>query len=115
MHNRCPKCRSHNVEKTSLTEHIPCGNIDQKEKYKDDRCPKCGEPLVEGQYRNMGRWYVCQECGERFEHPELDLVCRCCNKNFTLKEAQVVKIEKFLLNSNRKKEIRQNVASLRRH
>lgn len=112
MHNRCPKCRSHNVEKTSLTEHIPCGNIEQKEKYKDDRCPKCGELLVEGQYRNMGRWYVCQECGERFEHPELDLVCRYCNKNFTLKEAQVVKIEKFLLNSNRKKEIRQNVASL---
>jgi len=112
MHNRCPKCRSHNVEKTSLTEHIPCGNIDQKEKYKDDRCPKCGELLVEGQYRNMGRWYVCQECGERFEHPELDLVCRHCNKKFTLKEAQVVKIEKFLLNSNRKKEIRQNVASL---
>ena len=112
LHNRCPKCKSHNVEKTSLTEHIPCGYIDQKDKYIQDRCPKCGEPLLEGQYRNMGRWYVCQECGERFENPEFDLICRNCNKNFTIKEAQVMEIPKFSLNLTRKKEIRQNVASL---
>ena len=112
MHNRCPKCKSHNVAKTSLTEHIPCGHIDQRSKYVKDRCPKCGEPLLEGQYRNMGRWYVCQECGERFEHPEFDLICRNCNNNFTIKEAQVIDIPKFALNLPRKKEIRQNVASL---
>ncbi len=42
LHNRCPKCKSHNVTKTSLTEHIPCGYIDQRDKYIDDKCPKCG-------------------------------------------------------------------------
>jgi predicted RNA-binding Zn-ribbon protein involved in translation (DUF1610 family) len=112
LHNRCPKCKSHNVEQTSLTEHIPCGYIDQRDKYLQDRCPKCGEPLVEGQYRNMGRWYICQECGEKFENPEFDLVCRNCNKNFTIKEAQLAEIPKFTLNLTRKKEIRQNVTSL---
>jgi predicted RNA-binding Zn-ribbon protein involved in translation (DUF1610 family) len=112
LHNRCPKCKSHNVDKTSLTEHIPCGYIDQRDKYINDQCPKCGHPLVEGQYRNMGRWYVCQECGEKFENPEYDLVCRNCNKNFTIKEAQVVDIPKFSLNLQRRKEIRQNVESL---
>jgi len=112
LHNRCPKCRSHNVDKTSLTEHIPCGYIDQRDKYINDQCPKCGHPLVEGQYRNMGRWYVCQECGEKFENPEYDLVCRNCNKNFTIKEAQVVDVPKFSLNLQRRKEIRQNVESL---
>jgi predicted RNA-binding Zn-ribbon protein involved in translation (DUF1610 family) len=112
LHNRCPKCKSHNVEQTSLTEHIPCGYIDQRDKYIQDRCPKCGEPLVEGQYRNMGRWYICQECGEKFENPEFDLICRNCNKNFTIKEAQVTEIPKFSLNLTRKKEIRQNVTSL---
>ena len=55
IHNKCPKCKSHNVDKTSLTEHIPCGNIDQKNMYIDNCCPKCGELLVEGQYRHMGR------------------------------------------------------------
>ena len=112
LHNRCPKCKSHNVDKTSLTEHIPCGYIDQRDKYINDKCPKCGQLLVEGQYRNMGRWYVCQECGEKFENPEFDLVCRSCNKNFTIKEAQVVDIPKFSLNLQRRKEIRQNVESL---
>ena len=112
MHNRCPKCKSHNVEKTSLTEHIPCGYIDQKDKYVNSRCPKCGEPLIEGQYRNMGRWYICQECGEKIENPEFDLICRMCNKNFAIKEAIVKDIPKFSLNLNRLKEIRQNVASL---
>jgi predicted RNA-binding Zn-ribbon protein involved in translation (DUF1610 family) len=112
LHNRCPKCRSHNVNKTSLTEHIPCGHIDQRDKYINDKCPQCGQPFVEGQYRNMGRWYVCQECGEKFENPEYDLVCRNCNKKFAIKEAQVAEIAKFSLNQNRKKEIRQNVTSL---
>jgi predicted RNA-binding Zn-ribbon protein involved in translation (DUF1610 family) len=112
LHNRCPKCKSHNVDKTSLTEHIPCGYIDQRDKYINDQCPQCGQTLVEGQYRNMGRWYVCQECGEKFENPEYDLVCRTCNKNFTIKEAQVVDIPKFSLNLQRRKEIRQNVESL---
>jgi predicted RNA-binding Zn-ribbon protein involved in translation (DUF1610 family) len=112
LHNRCPKCKSHNVEKTSLTEHIPCGYINQRDKYVDNRCPNCGEPLIEGQYRNMGRWYVCQECGEKFENSESDLICRSCTKNFTIKEAKPLEIPKFSLNLQRKKEIRQNVASL---
>ena len=112
LHDRCPKCKSHNVQKTSLTEHIPCGHIDQRDKYIDNRCPKCGESLIEGQYRNMGRWYVCQECGERFENTESDIVCRSCSKSFTIREAKSVDIPKFSLNLARKKEIRQNVASL---
>ncbi len=112
LHNRCPKCKSHNVEKTSLTEHIPCGYIDQRDKYINDRCPKCGELLVEGQYKNMGRWYICQSCGEKFENPEFDLKCQKCSKTFVIKEAQVTDIPKFSLNLARKKEIRQNVASL---
>ena len=112
LHNRCPKCKSHNVEKTSLTEHIPCGYIDQRNKYINDRCPKCGELLVEGQYKNMGRWYICQECGEKFENPEFDLKCQKCSKTFVIKEAQVTDVPKFSLNLARKKEIRQNVTSL---
>ena len=112
LHNRCPRCKSHNVEKTSLTEHIPCGYIDQRSKYVQDRCPKCGEPLLEGQFRNMGRWYICKDCGERFENPEFDVVCHNCNKNFAVKEAQLLEIPKFSLNLARLKEIRQNVASL---
>jgi ssDNA-binding Zn-finger/Zn-ribbon topoisomerase 1 len=112
LHYRCPKCKSHNIIRSSLTEHIPCGCIDQRNNYKDDMCPKCGEQLTEGQYKNMGRWYVCNQCAERFENPEFDAVCRSCNKNFPIKEATVLEVPKFKLNLRRMKEIRQNVASL---
>ncbi len=112
LHPSCPKCKSHYIEKTSLTEHIPCGYIDQREKYTSNLCPKCGKSLVEGGYRNMGRWYVCKECGERFEHPQFNLICRECNVSFATEEARVLEVPKFTLNPKRRKEIRQNVASL---
>ena len=60
----------------------------------------------------MGRWYVCQSCADRFENPEYDLICHNCNTNFTIKESTIREIPKFSLNLQRKKEIRQNVASL---
>jgi len=112
MHTRCPKCQSHNVTKTSLTEHIPCGNIDQKVNYINDVCPKCGQTLVEGQFRNMGRWYICNDCGERFETPESDIICRSCGKKFAQKEADSKEVPKYGLNISKLTEIRQNVASL---
>jgi predicted RNA-binding Zn-ribbon protein involved in translation (DUF1610 family) len=112
LHHRCPKCKSHHIEKISLTEHIPCGYINQRDKYIQNICPKCGKQLVEGEYKDMGRWYVCKECGERFEHSQFDVICRECNKNFTIEESRILEVPKFTLNPKRKKEIRQNVASL---
>ena len=112
LHNRCPKCKSHHIDKISLTEHIPCGYIEQRDKYINDSCPKCGNELVEGEYRSMGRWYICKECGERFEHSQFDVVCRECNNTFMIEEAATLEIPKFKLNPKRIKEIRQNVASL---
>jgi ssDNA-binding Zn-finger/Zn-ribbon topoisomerase 1 len=112
LHHRCPKCKSHHVVKTSLTEHIPCGYIDQRDQYKGDVCPKCGKSLAEGEYRNMGRWYVCKECNERFEEPQFDVICRGCNSHFTIDEVRVLDVPKFKLNPMRIMEIRQNVASL---
>ena len=112
MHSRCPKCKSHNIKKTGLTEHIPCGYIDQSDKYPNEHCPKCGELLIEGQYRNMGRWYICQQCGDKFENTESEMICHSCEKNFAVKEVQLSDVPKFKLNPARLKEIRQNVASL---
>lgn len=112
LHNHCPKCKSRYIAKTSLTEHIPCGHIDERERYVHNACPKCHQPLVHGQYRDMGRWYVCRACRERFETPQLDLICRKCGKEFTMQEALIQTISKYLLNPARESEIRQNVTSL---
>jgi len=112
MHYRCPKCKSHNMHKTSLTEHIPCGYIAEREKYTHHRCPQCNISLAEGEYRDMGRWFVCKQCGEKFEDAESDIICRKCGKNFKMEEAKVTDIPRFSLNRERKKEVRQSVASL---
>ena len=116
LHYRCPRCSSHHIVKTGLTEHIPCGNIDERERYSQGRgtpiCPKCGAELVKGQYRDMGLWYICRECGEKFEHPELDLICHRCDSHFTIEKSVVKEIPKYAINPDMEQEIRQNVASL---
>ena len=112
LHNHCPKCTSRHITKTSLTEHIPCGNIDEREHYLHNTCPKCERPLVPGQYRDMGRWYVCRACHERFETPQLDLICRKCGNEFTMQDALIQPISQYALNPKRESEIQQNVTSL---
>jgi len=116
LHYRCPKCTSRHIVKTGLTEHIPCGNIEEREKYYSGHwkptCPKCGARLAEGEYRDMGLWYICRECGEKFEHPHLNLICRKCDTQFTTQTAVVREISKYSLNPDKEQEVRQNVTSL---
>ena len=111
LHYHCPKCKSHSLVKTNLTEHVLCGSIIEREKYIDGKCPRCGELLVDNQYRNMGRWYVCRDCNEKFEHPGLEINCRKCDCKFTIEESKVLEIPKFTLNAARRNEVSQNVAS----
>jgi hypothetical protein len=112
VHAACIKCKSHRISKTSLTEHIPCGYIGEREKYINGRCPKCGQSLNETPYTNMGRWYKCKDCGERFEHPQFDTICRNCGATFQIEDADTKEIAKYSLNLRRSKEARQNIASL---
>jgi len=116
LHHRCPKCSGRHIVKTGLTEHVPCGNIDEREKYYQGHwmpvCPKCEARLIEGEYRDMGLWYICRECGEKFEHPHLNLICRKCNNEFTTHTAIVREISRYFLNPDKEREIRQNVTSL---
>jgi ssDNA-binding Zn-finger/Zn-ribbon topoisomerase 1 len=112
LHVSCPKCKSHQISKTSLTEHLPCGYIGEREKYAGGKCPKCGRSLDDTPFANMGRWYMCHVCGEKFEHPQFDVVCRNCDNIFQIEEADLKEISKYTLNMQRKKEVRQNVASL---
>jgi len=62
----------------------------------------------------MGRWYICKSCSEKFEHPQFDVICRSCDTIFQIENADLREISKYRLNEDRKKEVRQNVASLER-
>ncbi len=112
VHNRCPNCKSHHIINTSLTEHITCGYIGENEKYIQDRCPKCGSFLTETDHKNIGRWYTCRECSEKFEDPQVEYICRNCSKTFSIDEAKTIELSQYSLNPKRKIEIRQAVASI---
>ncbi len=112
IHKRCPKCKSHQVSKTSLIEHVSCGYIAEREQYIQGRCPKCGNPPNQSDFKNVGRWYICKDCQEEFEKPEVEYICRKCGNTFNTENAKTVSVSKYQLNPQRKREIRQNVASI---
>jgi len=92
MHYCCPHCRSFDVRKSALIEHIQCGYIDTEEKFRKDGklvCPRCRKELTrpDVDYHKAGVWCACNECGKSFDIPVPAHFCRDCRRNFTFEEA----------------------------
>ena len=92
MHYCCPHCKSFDVRKSALIEHIKCGYIDTEEHFrKDDKlvCPRCRKELTKPDvdYHKAGVWCTCNECGKSFDIPVSAHFCRDCHRNFTFEEA----------------------------
>ena len=45
-------------------------------------CPKCGKRIAEGEYRNAGSVYECEECNQQIDTPYVNHWCRDCGKKF---------------------------------
>jgi len=93
----CPKCDSQCVEYVELLEHMKCGYIGSKDKFKTDShlvCPNCRARFAEEYmlYRVIGKCYLCERCGHHFDKPEIIHVCQRCKRNFTYQEARYIKI-----------------------
>lgn len=91
-HYCCPYCKSFDIRKSALIEHVKCGYMDVEENFvKGDKliCPKCKEDLkkVDVDYRRAGIWCTCKDCGKSFDIPLTELFCRECHTNFTFEDA----------------------------
>jgi len=91
VHYCCPYCKSFDIRKSALMEHVKCGYMDVEENFnKGGRltCPKCHEDLkkLEVDYRRAGIWCTCKDCGKSFDIPVTSLFCRGCNLNFTFED-----------------------------
>lgn len=91
-HYCCPHCKSFNIRKSALVEHVPCGYIDAEEKFLKKgnlECPKCGKKLSKPDvdYRKAGVWCTCNECGKSFDIPVTFHFCRDCSQNFSFEDA----------------------------
>jgi len=100
---RCPYCKTFNIKKSSLIEHVSCGYIDTEERFKKKdklTCPKCGAELTKPDvnYRKAGVWCSCNECGKSFDIPVPSHFCRECNEDFTFEDANYRNIYSYSLN-----------------
>ncbi len=109
IHYCCPHCRSFNIEKSALIEHIPCGYIETEEHFRKDKnlvCPRCHRELTRANidYHKAGVWCACKGCGKSFDIPVPAHFCRDCHKNFTFEEALYKDVYAYSLTSEAKKE-----------
>ena len=109
IHYCCPYCKSFDIQKSSLIEHVKCGYMDVEENFRKSGkliCPKCHEELKrpDVDYRRAGIWCVCKDCGKSFDIPLTGLFCRDCHLNFTFEDAVIKDVYSYRLKEEAKQE-----------
>jgi transcription elongation factor Elf1 len=109
-HYCCPYCKSFNIQKGSLIEHVKCGYMDVEENFRKGEklvCPKCREELKKPDvdYRKAGIWCTCKDCGKSFDIPVTRHFCRECQTDFTFEDVEIRDVYAYMLNEEVKGEI----------
>jgi len=107
----CPYCKSFDIQKSSLIEHIKCGYMDVEENFRKERnlvCPKCHDELKKSDvdYRQAGIWCTCKECRKSFDIPVTTHFCRDCHTNSSFEDAVIKDVYAYSL----KEEVRNEVS-----
>jgi hypothetical protein len=110
----CPFCKSFDIQKSSLVEHIKCGYMDLETNFRQGDtyvCPKCHEEMrkIDIDYRKAGVWCTCGNCSKSFDIPVSEHFCRKCNATSTFEEASIKEVYTYTLNKNVKAESYQNL------
>ncbi len=105
----CPYCKSFDVKKSSLIEHIKCGYIDVENRFKQENkllCPRCHNELTKPDvnFRMAGVWCTCNECSKNFDIPVTSHFCRHCKNIFTFEDAIYRDVYSYSLNPDVMKE-----------
>lgn len=105
----CPYCKSFNVKKSSLIEHIQCGYMDIENRFTQNGkliCPRCHNELTKPDinYRKAGVWCACNECSKNFDIPVPSHFCRECKNVFTFEDAIYTDVFTYSLNQDVMKE-----------
>jgi hypothetical protein len=99
----CPICKSFNIKKSSLIEHVRCGYMDLEENFHKGTvslvCPKCHEELKQPDkdYRKAGIWCACKECGKNFDIPLTQHLCTQCHAISTFEDSVIKDVYSYTL------------------
>lgn len=111
VHYCCPYCKSFDIQKSSLIEHVKCGYMDVEENFRKRKklvCPKCHEELkkLDVDYRRAGIWCTCKDCDKSFDIPVTAHFCRDCHTDSTFEAAVIKDVYAYSL----KEEVREEAA-----
>ncbi|MCW3999256.1 MAG: hypothetical protein NWE93_03360 [Candidatus Bathyarchaeota archaeon] len=100
----CPRCGSEDVWLTQLIEHGECGYIGARKDFLKDEamvCPRCGTRLAKDgvDYRQIGNFYECEKCSNRFDRPDVIHQCLNCGKVSTYEDAKYIKVLAYKVNN----------------
>jgi transcription elongation factor Elf1 len=113
LHYCCPFCKSFDIQKSSLIEHVKCGYMDVETNFREGEkyaCPKCHEELrrIDVDYRKAGVWCTCKDCNKSFDIPVPEHFCRSCHANFTFEEAIIRDVYSYTLKESAREEFSSN-------
>jgi hypothetical protein len=106
----CPFCKSFDIQKSNLIEHVKCGYLDVEEKFRKGGkliCPKCHEEIkhADVDYRKAGVWCVCQECQKSFDMPISQHYCTSCHSVSSFEDAVIKDVYSYSLAKSAKRKI----------
>jgi predicted RNA-binding Zn-ribbon protein involved in translation (DUF1610 family) len=70
-------------------------------------CPRCGTGLSEelANYRIIGNFYQCDNCGNRFDKPEVLHLCQNCGRSSTFQDVKYVKVFSYRISEETVKQL----------
>jgi hypothetical protein len=109
IHYTCPYCKSFDIIKRALIEHIKCGYIDTEDHFQKESklvCPKCNKELTNPDidHNRAGVWCSCNECTKKFDIPVPSHFCRECETYFSFEDAAYKNVYTYSLSPVTKKE-----------
>ncbi|MCW4011072.1 MAG: hypothetical protein NWF05_10720 [Candidatus Bathyarchaeota archaeon] len=110
----CPFCKSFNIKKSSLIEHVKCGYLDLEENFHKDGklvCPKCHQELrrLDADYRKAGVWCACKDCGKSFDIPVPEHYCTRCHSVSNFEQAIIKEVYSYTLSEKAKEDLSSNL------
>jgi DNA-directed RNA polymerase subunit RPC12/RpoP len=96
---KCPICGSTKMKKIYMLQHKDCGKVFTSENLVVDKCPRCDKPISSiEELELIGGLFKCDDCGEKFEHPEIRYKCSDCGADFSVREAKVSRVFGYKIN-----------------
>jgi len=106
----CPYCKSFDVHKSSLIEHVKCGYMDLEENFRKGAeliCPKCHQELkkIDIDHRKAGVWCACRECKKSFDVPVPEHYCKSCRAVTNFEQAVIRDVYSYTLDEHVKERL----------